>query len=133
MKYVKQLSVGDIVTLTSDGAKAHRAHHATQNAAAAAAIGVVAAPVALGAGIGIVAAGTAVGVSSAAAGGVVGGVTGVGTSAFGSSSESGTLGQVVTKQPCWWGQNGHDYEVEWEDGSTSLHQSIHLTKQSQIG
>lgn len=128
MKYVEQFSIGDCVALTPEGAKAHRAHHTTQAAAAAAAVGVVAAPAVLGAGIGIAAAGTAVGVSSSAAGGVAGGVAGAAAAAFGGSPESGTAGKIITKRPRWWGQSGHDYEVRWDDGTTSWHLAAHLSR-----
>jgi hypothetical protein len=30
----------------------------------------------------------------------------------------------------WWGKSGHDYKVQWADGSSSWHLSKHLTKQA---
>lgn len=129
MRYSEQLSIGDFVVLTSEGAREHRQHQAVGAAVATAAVTAVAAPAVIGAGIGVAAAGTAIGVSTGAAGGVAGGVVGAAVSSvLGGSPEGGCKGQIFKKERRWWGQSGFDYEVEWEDGSTSWHLSKHLRK-----
>lgn len=45
MRYSDQLSINDVVALTPEGAKAHRAHHATNAVVGGAAVAGVAAPV----------------------------------------------------------------------------------------
>lgn len=131
MQYSEQLSVGDVVVLTPEGAKAHRAHHTTNAVVGGATVAAVAAPIALGAGLGIAAAGTAVGVSTGTVGAAAGASAGAASSAFGNFPEGGLTGKIVDKQGRWWGQSGHDYEVAWEDGSKSWHLSKHLSKISQ--
>lgn len=129
MHYSEQLSIGDFVVLTPEGAKEHRQHHLTGAAVTTAAVAAVAAPVAIGAGIGIAAAGSAIGVSTGAAGGLAGGLAGAAASSvLGGSPEGGQQGQIFKKERRWWGQSGFDYEVEWEDGSTSWHLGKHLRK-----
>ena len=128
MKYSDQLSIGDNVALTPEGAKAHRVHHTTNAVVAGAAVAAVAAPIALGAGLGIAAAGTAVGVSTTTAGAAAGASAGATASAFGNFPEGGLTGKIVNKQGRWWGTSGYDYEVTWQDGTNSWHLSKHLTK-----
>lgn len=128
LQYVEQLSVGDVVFLSPAGAKAHREYNTAVGMGIGAAALAVAAPVAVGAGIGIAAAGTAVGVSSSAAGAAVGAATGSMASGFGTNPEGGSQGRIVDKKDRGFFQPGHDYEVQWEDGSKSWHLACHLFK-----
>jgi hypothetical protein len=128
MQYSDQLSIGDNVVLTPEGAKAHRSHHTRNSVVGGAAVAALAAPIAIGAGIGVAAAGTAIGVSTGTVGAAAGASVGAATSAFGSFPEGGLTGKIVDKKGRWWGTSGHDYEVAWEDGTNSWHLSMHITK-----
>lgn len=128
VQYSDQLSIGDIVVLTPEGAKAHRSHHTTKAVVGGAAVAAVAAPIAIGAGIGVAAAGTAVGISTGTVGAAAGASVGAASSAFGSFPEGGLTGKIVDKKGRWWGQSGHDYEVAWEDGTKSWHLSMHIIR-----
>jgi hypothetical protein len=136
MEYSEQLQIGNRVTLTTAGAKAHRQHHAVKTvgtvAVVTAATGGLAAPLVAGTAVGVAGAfggvavnvGTAAAAGGAAAGGAAGGVA----AAIGGGPEAGAIGKIVNKQGRWWGKSGHDYEVRWEDGSKSWHLSKHLNR-----
>lgn len=139
MPFNEQLSTGDVVFLTATGAKEHRTHHTVQATAVVAAATAVtagaAAPIAAGGAIGLAGAFGGVGVSSAglgaagaAAGGAAGGMAGAVSTVFGGFPEAGFQGTIINKRQRWFGQPGHDYEVKWQDGTTSWHLSKHLQR-----
>ena len=138
MQYSEQLSCGDRVVLSAKGAAAHRQHHAIETVATAAAVTAAtagaAAPLLAGGAVGVAGAfgGVAVnvGAAGAGAGAAAGGAAGGVAAAFGGGPEAGATGVIVEKQGRWWGKSGHDYKVQWADGSSSWHLSKHLTKQA---
>jgi hypothetical protein len=105
--------VGNLVTLTPDGAKAHRSYHSNQNKLIGAGAGFIFAPVLIpSAGIGIAAGGAAIGVAEpvqSAVGGLIGAMAGA---LFGDEPEAGNTGKVLVVNQRWLG--GWDVEVEWQ-------------------
>jgi hypothetical protein len=136
MKYSEQLSIGEKVILTKEGAKAHRNHQqriAIGGAAAAAAVALPAAlPGGIAAGVGIVSAGTGIGVgvgTQAAVGAAAGAGIGKTVENFFHYPEASEIGKIVKKKKRGLGQPGFDYLVEWEDNKMrSWHRSKHLQK-----
>ncbi len=132
MGFSEQLSVGDRVMLTKEGAKAHRNHQQTLAVGGGAAAVAVALPAALPggitAGIGIVSAGTGIGVGAgaqAAAGAAAGAGLGKAVEGLFHYPEASEVGVIVDKQKRWWGKSGFDYLVKWDD---SDHKTWHLSK-----
>ena len=135
MHFSEQLSVGDRVALTKEGAKAHRNHQQTLAVGGGAAAVAVALPAALpggiAAGIGIVSAGAGIGVGvgvQAAAGAAAGAGVGKAVESFFHYPGASEVGRIVEKKERWWGQSGFDYLVQWEEGG---HKSQHLSKHLQ--
>lgn len=117
--YVPQLSIGDRVRLTPDGARLHREYQATMLGVAGAGVAGLAVPLAVPGAIGLAIAGTAVRIgfiaqaaAGAAAGAGIGGAIG---GMFSASPEAGATGIVIKKQPRGFGQEGHDYLIEWHE------------------
>jgi len=136
MRYSEQLSPGERVMLTKEGAKAHRQHQqsiAIGGGAVAVAIALPAAlPGGIAAGIGIVSAGTGIGVgvgAQAAAGAAAGAGAGKAVESFFHYPEASEVGTIVEKKERWLGQSGFDYLVEWEENKKrTWHLGKHLQK-----
>jgi len=125
--------VGEFVTLTPEGALAHRKYHANKNKLIGAGVGMLALPAIIpSAGVGLVAGGFAVGISEpvqSAIGGLIGGMAGA---LFGQEPEGGTRGRILAIESRF--QGGVNVQVQWsiqqEDGQlterSSWHQGKHL-------
>jgi hypothetical protein len=127
--------VGDVVTLTPEGALAHRKYHANKNKLIGAGVGMLVLPAIIpSAGVGLAAGGFAVGISEpvqSAIGGLIGGMAGA---LFGQEPEGGTRGRILAIESRF--QGGVNVQVQWsihqEDGQvtqkSSWHQGKHLQR-----
>lgn len=132
----ENLSIGDWVVLTKEGAKAHRNHHRMNLVAGGAVLGAVVLPLALpGAflatvGIASGGAGIAIGATAQVAVGAAGGsgLTSFIANYLENHPEAEAIGVIRDKRERWWGQEGHDYEVVWSNDEPFGESSWHLAK-----
>jgi hypothetical protein len=131
-----QLSIGDFVVLTKEGAKAHRKYHKDMTIIGGAVAGAVLLPLALPGGFL-----ATVGVASAGAGIAVAGGTQAAVGAAGGAGifslikdylenhpEAKAIGIISEINERWFGQSDYDYKVNWldENGQRSTLTSSHL-------
>ncbi|HZG40134.1 MAG TPA: hypothetical protein VEZ50_15760 [Nodosilinea sp.] len=137
-----QLSIGDLVVLSEEGATAHRKYRQEITLLGGAVAGAVLLPLALPGGFlataGIVSAGAGI----AVAGGTqaaVGAAGGAGIFSFikdnwENQPEAQAIGIVSKINERWFGQIGYDYRVNWLDDSgqrsnlTTFHLRVHLKR-----
>jgi len=121
MRFYEQLSVGDRVMLTREGAEEYRKRKMAQGTALGAPVGALllmgATPGAIFAGIGIASAGVGIGVSAAgigATGAAVGGGAGSLLSNLSRRPEARDVGTIVEKKHRNFRQAGFNYKVKWD-------------------